>query len=402
MSTPTHAAPPAPQQTVATAPTPAAEASHANFSRPATAHSTAPNATTNTQHATATAPIQSLFPGASAPPATEEPQNLNQKLNAADRYWKFKGVFQLIAIITGFIGIGTMGWLLSTSAKNGYTYGYDAFWSLWPSLLTFTVSIVWCLACILVLVLRKRPVHPGLRVAMDLLLWLGFIFTTMFAMVSLLDLISWGEYGDLGSGYYSSYGDYVMADNGTWVWQADRDYNDYARSCDKNSTSTRSSYYDGYSNTFQNCAEQDAFINQLWAQKPHRESVEMTGVVCQFFGLVLHFVLFVWACVDCHRHNRTKVSKDAEKLAASIVQTMITNGAVIPPPGQAHMRPAGPWGGQVGYYPLPQQGQAYPMTAMHPQTMPQGQQMPQQHHAQQPTAGMAGPSNEKSEGPRYA
>jgi hypothetical protein len=408
MSNQTHSAPQAPQATVAhaTAPAPTAEGSHANFSRPATAHSTAPNATPIPQDATGAAPTQTRFAGASVTPANDGPQTLNARLNAADRYWKFKGVFQLIAILTGLIGIGTIGWLVSSSPQNGYTYGYDSLWSLWPSLITFAISIIWCLACLLVLVLRKSPVHPGLRVAMDLLLWLGFITTALFAMVALMDLLSWGEYGDLGYNYYSSYGDYVMADNGTWVWQRDSDYTSYTRDCDRNSTSTRSSSYDGYGNTFQNCAEQDAYINKLWTDKPHRESVEMTGVVCQFFGLVLHFVLFVWACVDCHHYNRNKVSKDAEKIAASIVQTMITNGAVIPPPGQAHMRPAAPWGGQMAYYQLPQQGQAYPMTAMYPRTMPQGQQTPQQYHAsqgmQRPDAAMAGPSNEKSEGPRYA
>ncbi|KAF2030418.1 hypothetical protein EK21DRAFT_65473 [Setomelanomma holmii] len=406
-------APQAPQPTIAPTSAPTAEASHANFSRPATARSTGPNATTlnaNTANtapnATSTAPTQTPFApvNAATTPATEEPKTLNEKLNAADRYWKFKGVFQIIAIIAGLIGIGTIGWLISSSTNNEFTYGYDYFWSLWPTLITFSVSIIWCAVCILVLVLRKRPIHPGLRVAIDLLLWLGFLVTALFAMVSLLDLMSWGTYGDLGYGYSSSYGNYVLADNGTWVWEQNSDYTTRTRDCDRNSTSSSSYYY--YNDMFQNCAEQDAYINKLWHEKPHRQSVETTGVVCQFFGLVLHFVLFVWACVDTHRYNRSKVSKDAEKLAAGIVQTMITNGAVIAPPGQAHMRPAGPWGGQMGYYPLPQQGQAYPMTAMYPQTMQPGQQMPQQYPVQHgqmaPGVGVAGPSHEKSEGPRYA
>jgi hypothetical protein len=368
VATPTQ--PPQPSATAATQPS--------NFSRPATANGTA------------TTPAPGLTGTPHAPiPTTDEPLNLNAKLNDADRYWKFKAALQAAAITTGLIGIGTIGWCVSTTPLNDtLTYGYDEYWTLWPSLITFSVSIIWCAACILGLIVRKRPLHPGLRVALDLLLWLSFLVTALFAMVSLTELLQWGEYGNLSGsygGYSSSYGDYELLSNGTWVWEttrdSDSDSTSYTRSCD------RSSSYYGYG--FKDCAEQDAYVNKLWQEKPHRQSVELTGVVCQFFGLVLHFALFVWACVDCHRYNRSKVSKDAEKIAASIVQTMITNGAVIPPPGQAHMRP---WGQQpMGYYQLPQQGQAYPMVAMYPQ----GQPMP-------PAPQTAGPSNEKGANPRYA
>ena len=375
----------------------------ANFSRPTTSNDAA-------QNATATAPSATTSPPAAAQPTTttEEKQTLNERLNNADRYWKFKGALQACAIIVGLIGIGTLGWCMSQSQGQGYGYGYgyNGTWSLWPALLTFACSVIWCAACIIVLVLRKRPVHPGLRVAVDLILWLGFIVTALFIVVSFAELTTWGEYGDLGSYYGSSsrYGDYELQSNGTWVWEQDPEYassSSYLRDCEKNSTRN---YY-SYGPTFADCAEQDAYVNKLWQEKPHRESVQLTGVVCQFFSLIIHLVLFIWACVDCARHNRKKVSKDAEVLAASIVQTMITNGAVIPPPGQAHMRA---WGQQpMGYYQLPphQQGQAYPMQAMYPYPHPQqgmavvpGQPMigPQTGFA------AAGPSNEKSQGPRYA
>jgi hypothetical protein len=417
---------PAPQAHPIATPTPtpqiAVHPPQSNFSRPTTASAaqnptaTAPATTTTpTPNPTAAPLTTTTIP----PAATTEGEHLslNNKLNNADRYWKFKSVIQAIAIIVSLIGIGTIGWIVSTTPMNDtLTYGYDQYWTLWPSLITFAVSIVWCAACIFVLVLRKKPVHPGLRVSMDLLLWLAFIVTALFALVALMEIDQWGQYGkldgyDLG-GYSSSYGEYELQSNGTWVWENSRNsgsttYGD-DRACNRSTSS--SSYYAGI---FKNCAEQDAYVNKLWQEKPHREAVEMTGVVCQFFGLVLHLVLFVWACVDCHRYRRSKVSKDAEKLAADIVQTMITNGAVIPPPGQAHMRPGAPWGQQqqMGYYQLPQNGQGYPMQAMYPQVMSQGQHMPQQsqqsYHQQQgmmpPTmTGAAGPSNEKSEGPRYA
>lgn len=399
---PTHAPPTQPTPPAATA------APQAN-SRPTTA-----NAATAPTAGAASAQLPS------ATPPAEEPTNLNDKLNSVDRYWKFKGAIQAVAIIIGFIGIGTIGWCVSTTPFNDdLTYGYDEYWTLWPSLVTFSVSVLWCAACILFFVVKKRGIHPGLRVALELLLWLSFIVTALFAMVSLFEIRQWGEYGDLsGSSYYgysSSNGGYELQPNNTWVWEfpssSSNSYGDdgttssistsYTRPCDHNSSSSSSSYYS--SSYFSSCAEQDAYINKLWQEKPHRESVELTGVVCQWFLMVLHFVLFVWACVDCHRYNRSKTSKDAEKIAANIVQSMITNGAIVPPPGQAHLRPMAPWGNQqMGYYQLPQQGQAYPMTTMYPQ----GQQQQQQYQYQPQMSGAAapgttGPSNEKGEQPRY-
>ncbi|KAF1918569.1 hypothetical protein BDU57DRAFT_515428 [Ampelomyces quisqualis] len=361
-----------------------------NFSRPTTANHNAP------------------VPNPTTPLAatTDEPRNLNSKLNTADRYWKFKGALQTVAILTGLIGLGTIGWCVSTTPMNDeLTYGYNEYWTLWPSLITFSVSILWCAACILGLVVRTRPLHPGLRVATDLLLWLSFLVTALFAMVSLVEIRQWGQGGTLQSYGFasSSYGDYELAANGTWVWEQRRDSSSststsYTRSCD----APASSLYDG----FASCAEQDAHVNKLWQEKPRRQSVELTGVVCQFFGLVLHFALFAWACVDCHRYNRSKVSKDAEKIAATIVQTMITNGAIIPPPGQAQTGPVAPWGHQMGYYQLPQTGQAYPMLAMYPQGMQHAPPMPQQFHAPRGMAGPAAPgalgsSNNQGESPRY-
>jgi hypothetical protein len=365
-------------------------------------------ATTTTPTAHVTAPQTS--------PSTEEALSFNEKLNTGDRYWKFKFGLMAILIITGLIGIGCFAWIITTipGGYNSY-YGYDSFWALWPSFITFSVSIIWCLICVLIFLARKRAVHPGVRVSLDLLLWLGFLVTALFSLIALRDLMDFGGYGGIdGYGYYSSGsdGNYMLQANNTWVWEQDDSYITYPRDCSGPSSSS------GFSDFhFKDCAEQDAFINTLWHAKPHRESVELTGVVCQFFGLVLHFALFVWACVDTHRYNRSKISKDAEKLAAGIVQTMITNGAVVPPPGQAYMRPPM---GQGMYYQLPPQQQGYSMQPMYMQPGPdQPQKYQQQPLGQQqqmasgqypmgqpvmagPAVGAAGRSNEKGQGLRYA
>lgn len=411
------AAPQAAEETIlpAAAPTtPTPAPAPRSFSRPTTANA---NANVASNDAAATAPINTTVPTTTSPvvgpqavtTAGDPSLTFNEKLNAGDRYWKFKFALMAILIITGLIGIGCFAWLIaSVPAGSDYDFGYDSYSYLWYSFITWSVSIIWCVVCILVFVVRKRTVHPGVRVTLDLLLWLAFIITALFSVLGLLVLMSFGEDGTL-EGYfgYGNNGEYVLAANNTWVWQQDSSYISYPRDC----TSTSNSYSQA---GFANCDAQDAYVNRVWHDKPHRVNVELTGVVCQFFGLVLHFALFVWACVDTNHRNRTKVSKDAEKLAAEIVQTMITNGAVVPPPGQAYVRPAM---GQAMYYQLPPQ-QGYPMQPMYMEPAQGPQPMGHQKQQQQPTVpvqypmgqrgmsgpatGAAGPSNEKGKGARYA
>lgn len=415
MSDQAHTAPHAPQPSVA-AP---ATASAPGPSMQETHHASHPVHATPAQSATADGATPAIAPSATTipPPASQDvaataQPTLNETLNSRDRYWKFKTVLQIVTIIVGIIGIGAVAWSVQTASTNNYYfYSYELV-ATWPSLITFAISIIWCLTCILVLVVKKRPIHPGLRVAMDLLLWLGFLVTGLFAVVVLVYVMDWGTNGDFG--FSSSYGDYELQPNGTWVWEnssSSSTYSSRSRDCARSSSS-----YNYYG--FSNCAEQDAYINDLWQKKPHRVSIILMGVVCNFIVLLLHFVLFVWACVDEHRRRHSRVSQDAEKLAANIVQTMIQNGAIIPPPSQAHMKPI-PYGQPGNYHLAP--GQMYPMAYPQGHVMQYNQQQPQQgspgHPLAQQHAGpqmaeqrpdlpprpvVAGPSNEKSQGPRYA
>jgi hypothetical protein len=155
MSDQVHPAPQAPPAVAMHAPTTETEASHSNFSRPTTSNAAAPVPSAATPASGAAVP-PTTTPGAAT---TEEHTSLNSRLNAADRYWKFKGGLQAVAVITGLIGIGTLGWCVSTWPKSDYAYGYDGLLTVWPCLITFAVSIVWCLASVLALVARKKAVR---------------------------------------------------------------------------------------------------------------------------------------------------------------------------------------------------------------------------------------------------
>jgi hypothetical protein len=282
------------------------------------------------------------MPPASAAPAPANPDRsvdqddltYNEQLNAVDRYWKFKMALQIAMIFASIIGISCLAWALATANKlhTDWGYGSEGSWALPWGLITFSISLVWCAVCIARLVLAKHPVHPGVRVTMDLLLWLGFLVTALFTLYALFALLDWGSDGDIGYslGYSTSYGDYVLQNNNTWVWETSGSNSGvtYNRVCNGSSSYTN---YEPL--PFHNCAEMDAYVNTLWHEKGNRARVELTAVVTQWLGFLLHFTLFVWACVDCHRDRHSKVSKDAEKLAAGIVQNMVQNGAVVPPPG---------------------------------------------------------------------
>ncbi|KAJ4985026.1 hypothetical protein SVAN01_09469 [Stagonosporopsis vannaccii] len=356
-----------------------------------TAATTAPAPDANTTTSSTLPAAITPTPGASTTP---EELTYNEQLNNVDRLWKFKMALQVALIFASLIGIGCLAWAVDTGSKivSGYDYGWDSRWPLPWGLITFSITFVYCFLCVLLFVTRKRPVHPGVRVTMDLLLWLGYIGTVLLTMVALFDVIHWGEGGQLSysDGWSSRYGNYVLQRNNTWTWLQDNDYSSsvtYDRVCNGSS----SSYYYYYDTPpFSNCAEMDAYVNRLWQEKPNRARVELTATVCQWLGLVLHFALFVWACVDCHRHRHSRVSSDAEKLAAGIVQNMVQNGAIVPPPGQAHMR--GPaW--QQAYQQLPSgansfsaqggwgpQGQGHGQYPLYTQQIgPHGMQQQQQH-----------------------
>ncbi|KAF1349415.1 hypothetical protein EJ07DRAFT_140269 [Lizonia empirigonia] len=349
-----------------------------------------------------TAPAQiEATQGTSANP---EPQTYNEKLNAADRLWKFKIALTVILIIMGLIGIGCIAWAVSTANefRSGYDYGYDSTWSLPWGLITLSISVIWCVLCVALFLTRKRPVHPGVRVTMDLLLWLGFLVTALFTMVALVNLLQWGEYGTLGydSGWDSRYGFYVLQPNNTWTWEQDSSSSSsssitYPRTC--NSTTSSTSSYTSYytSNPFTSCAEMDAYVNALWHAKPARARIELTGVVCQFLGLVLHFALFVWACVDCHKHRRAKVSQDAEKIAAGIVEKIVRTGAVMGNSGPQ----SGTW--HALYYQLPD-GAGHGVSPLPPQQGVQSVQGVQGQGSDGPGSVAAGPSSEKRVAEYYA
>lgn len=140
--------------------------------------------------------------------------------------------------------------------------------------------------------------------------------------------------------YPSSYrGSYYLAPNNTWVYNVTYVWDTY-RSGDGGArfNSTSGEYYYPPVNLsdvvrdcspgFATCKLQDDFINTLWHGKPQRLALDVTVAVAEILALLMHFTLFVWACVDTHRRNSSKKGDQAQVIAQAIIQDMQERGLV--------------------------------------------------------------------------
>ena len=66
----------------------------------------------------------------------------------------------------------------------------------------------------------------------------------------------------------------------------------------------------------------------LWQTKSQREGLEIVVAVVQWLDVLLHFVLFVWACVDTNKRNRGKKVKDTQAIADRVIRDMEARGLI--------------------------------------------------------------------------
>ncbi|KAK3704887.1 hypothetical protein LTR37_013578 [Vermiconidia calcicola] len=274
-----------------------------------------------------------------------------QKLRDGEQHWAWKMAIRFTMCIGAIVGIGCVAWLASetsSSLQTGYGFypltGYIERTIMVPgALAALSVSFIWCLICIIIPLLRRdhHPVHPGAIVGIDLIIWLGFIVTGLFTIAAAYSLSYYG-FGDeivdeSNQGQYD--GGYRLAPNGTWVYKITYDYNSAGNyyynyttgSYQRNNTKpvvTRSC-----TPIFDDCSEQDEYINTLWQLLKTINAVEIVAATTQWLGVLLHFVLFVWACVDTNRRNK---SRQTQALADRVIKDMQARGLItVHDPGVA-------------------------------------------------------------------
>ncbi|CAK7271332.1 hypothetical protein SEPCBS57363_004565 [Sporothrix epigloea] len=79
---------------------------------------------------------------------------------------------------------------------------------------------------------------------------------------------------------------------------------------------------------FTSCAQQDAYVNRMWQQKPRRFALDLLAAIIQGIAVITHFTLFVWACVDTNRRNRLRRTNN---MTMDVLQDMRQRGYVMVP-----------------------------------------------------------------------
>lgn len=277
------------------------------------------------------------------------------RLKAGEQHVFWKLGFRVAIIILDIIAIGTAAYIL-TQALSFRANPYTGFFSgpeVAPgTLIVAPISLIFCLVCILVLLLRRppRPAHPGIAVGCDLVLWLAFLVTALFTTAAIFATASFGNdrtYLEDPSDYNGEYsGNYYLAPNNTWVYNitsvyADSDsgygygygssYGGYFWNATRDAyqkNTTRPTVHRDCSQYFASCVQQDAYVNELWHSKSTRLGTEIAAAAAQWLTLLFHFVLFVWACVDTHRWNRAGRRRKEGEVAERVIRDMQARGLI--------------------------------------------------------------------------
>ena len=177
----------------------------------------------------------------------------------------------------------------------------------------YSLSFIWCLTNLLVLLIRKRWPHPGSNVACDLILWLAFLTTALFSTGGAVSaLTSYYLYDDSSSSYY--YQSYYHYPNGT-SYEITPDHP--APPCPG----------------FESCAQRDALRD--WV---HRRGVVIAAAsALAWLLLLIHFALFVSACRYTHQKRKERYGVTNEKLRAEagrieerVIRRLEEEGRLIP------------------------------------------------------------------------
>ena len=59
-------------------------------------------------------------------------------------------------------------------------------------------------------------------------------------------------------------------------------------------------------------AQSKMHVNLLWRTKSQREATEIVAAAVRLLDVPLHFIPFLWACVDTHRHDQRKKARGTQ------------------------------------------------------------------------------------------
>ncbi|KAL8823690.1 MAG: hypothetical protein Q9191_005634, partial [Dirinaria sp. TL-2023a] len=191
----------------------------------------------------------------------------------------------------------------------------------------FSLSFLWNLTNLSVLLARSRWIHPGANVGCDLFLWLAFITTALFSTGGAVSELS------SSSSYYSSTASYY-----------DNTYYTYPNGTSYLITPTHPA---PPCPGFDSCAQQTRLQNEI-----HRRGVVVAVASGLAWAMVLvHFALFVSACRYTHQRRRErrdgavlreKFEGEAQKIEERVIRKLEEEGRLMPAQVQRHQETAEP------------------------------------------------------------
>ena len=183
------------------------------------------------------------------------------------------------------IGMRSLGLLFTLIAIA--TAGYS-WWICYLLFLPLGLSFIWNLANIIRRMTARTPVHPGANVGVDLIIWLLFFILLIITYLAASAIL-----------YLSTHPTTISSYDGTY-------WSNYIGSSSSSSSSTTVST--GSSGSSSSSSSSDDFGKRAtytvdFSSLKKYGSVAIAACVFATLSFGLHFLLFIFACVDTHRRR---------------------------------------------------------------------------------------------------
>ncbi|MCJ1484479.1 hypothetical protein MMC06_004650 [Schaereria dolodes] len=217
----------------------------------------------------------------------------------AERYWPAKFVGRIIALLMGFVAIGTISWSIS--------YGDVLhFWAIPWNLISLGLSEIWNITNIAVLFVRSKPIRPGSKIGCDLVLCIILMITGVLVNFAAIGNLHWIAEFDpsLDEPHYGRF------PNGTYGIILPDD--------------TLANILPCY--PYVTCQ----LATDVTKDIHHLGAVELVGCVATYLVTLVHFILFVWACVDTHRRRTHKINNRPTEIGGTMITEMNGHNNAFP------------------------------------------------------------------------
>ena len=130
-----------------------------------------------------------------------------------DRHAVWKISLRIINVVFACVSLICVSWVTDRALDQDYYSAVNILWDTIP----LGISIIWNLSNIIFQLIKRRPIHPGANVGVDLALWLAFVviavWGTLAALANTVLLTYDDDDDDLFAGPYKTCSGYSACTN---------------------------------------------------------------------------------------------------------------------------------------------------------------------------------------------